>query len=94
MRSAVREGLCPEWQSYIDTTPGTPGHIRKQALASAVDFCGPERLMFGTDCVIPGDLSHQRARIETDSLIFDELGLTAAQKERIFSGTVEEFFLR
>ncbi len=93
MRSAVREGLCPEWQSYVDTTPGTPRHIRKQALASAVDFCGPERLMFGTDCVIPGDLAGQRARIETDSRIYDELGLSPAQKERIFSGTAEELFL-
>ena len=37
------------WQSYIDTTRGTPPHIREQALANAIAFCGPDRVLFGTD---------------------------------------------
>ena len=82
----------PQWQSYIDITPGTPGHIRKQALANAIDFCGPDRLMFGTDDSIPGALSYQKRCIDTDLGIFDELGLDTPQKERIFSGTADELF--
>ena len=80
------------WQSYVDITPGTPPHIRKQALANAIAFCGPERLMFGTDATIPGHLAGQKPNIDTDLAIFDELGLDAAQKERIFSGTADEVF--
>jgi predicted TIM-barrel fold metal-dependent hydrolase len=82
----------PQWQSYIDLTPGTPRHIRRQAVANAISFCGPDRLMFGTDENIPGDLGRQRPYIESDLAIFDELGLDASQKERIFSGTADELF--
>lgn len=91
MRAAV--GWDKEkWQSYIDITQGTPRHIRKQALASAIDFCGPDRMMFGTDSIIPGDLGRQKQRIESDGQIFTELGLDADQQERIFSGTADELF--
>lgn len=88
----MRAANNPLWQSYIDITPGTPRHIRKQALFNAIDFCGPERLMFGTDASIPGDLEGQKAGIDTYAAIFDEAGLNAAQKERIFSGTADELF--
>ena len=91
MRAATR-GAGTAWQSYIDITPGTPRHIRKQALANAIDFCGPERIMFGTDSVIPGDLVGQRRTIEGDLDIFAELGLDEKQKERIMSGTADEVF--
>jgi len=80
------------WQSYIDTTRGTPRHIRKQALANAIEFCGPEHVMFGTDGVLPGRLLSQKWHIETDLAIFDELGLDAAAQERIMSGTADEVF--
>ena len=96
-----------EWQSYVDITPGTPPHIRKQALANAISFCGPERLMFGTDSFcgsggleyaveseLPGDLAYQKRTIEADLAILDELGLDEAQKERIMSGTADELFPR
>ena len=88
----MRAARNPQWQSYIDITPGTPRHIRKEALANAIDFCGPDRLMFGTDSMIPGDLSHQKQCIDTDLGILDELGVNATQKERIFSGTADELF--
>jgi predicted TIM-barrel fold metal-dependent hydrolase len=91
MRAATR-GTDTDWQSYVDITPGTPRHIRKQALASAIDFCGPERIMFGTDSGIPSDRSGQKRTIESDLAIFTELGLTEAQKERIMSGTADEVF--
>lgn len=80
------------WQSYIDLTPGTPGHIRKQAVANAIEFCGPERILFGTDSTIPGDLAHQGRQVAADLKLFDELGLDAAAKQRIMAGTADELF--
>jgi len=91
MRAAAGYGT-ERWQSYVDITRGTPPHIRKQALANAVAFCGPERLLFGTDSVLPGPMGSQREHIETDLAIFDELGLDERQKERIMSGTADEVF--
>jgi len=104
MRAAAEVGGW-EWQSYVDITPGTPPHIRKQALGNAISFCGVERLLFGTDSFcgsggleygveteLPGDLRSQKATIEADLRIFDELGLTEKQKERIMSGTANELF--
>jgi predicted TIM-barrel fold metal-dependent hydrolase len=88
----MRASGNPVWQSYIDITPGTPPHIRKQALSNAIDFCGADRLMFGTDSTIPGDFKGQKACMESDAAVFGELGLTAAQQERIFSGTADELF--
>lgn len=80
-----------QWQSYIDTTPGTPPHIRKQAVSNALSCFGPERLMFGTDSGVP-DRMLQKEGIETYLALYDELGLTQGQKERIMSGTADEVF--
>ncbi len=91
MRAAVREGN-PQWQSYVDLTPGTPRYIRKQALANALEYCGAERLMFGSDSALPGDLTFQRELIQRDSALLDELGVSPEQKQRIFAGTAEELF--
>jgi len=91
MRAAAK-GTDRPWQSYIDLTPGTPPHIRKQAIANAVDFCGPQRLLFGTDSSIPSGLAAQKDHIERDLAIFEELGLDACQQERIMSGTADELF--
>ena len=91
MRAATR-GTDNAWQSYVDLTPGTPPHIRKQALANAIAFCGPDRILFGTDCGIPGNLAGQAVHVERDLAIFDELGLDDAQKQRIMAGTADELF--
>lgn len=80
------------WQSYVDLTPGTPHHIRKQAVSNAIAFCGVDRIMFGTDSTLPGDLKYQKQILESDLHLLDSLKLTAAQKERILSGTAEELF--
>jgi predicted TIM-barrel fold metal-dependent hydrolase len=80
------------WQSYVDLTRGTPPHIRRQAIANAVAFCGHERLVFGTDGCIPNRLSEQPRHIQEDLAIFAELGLDERQKERIMSGTADELF--
>ncbi len=83
-----------KWQSYIDLTPGTPPHIRKQAIRNAIEFCGADRLMFGTDASIRGDsiLKSQKGTIDSDLAIFAELGLSRAEQEQIMYGTAHELF--
>lgn len=80
------------WQSYVDLTRGTPSHIREQALANAVSFCGPDRLMFGTDSRVPDGLAKQKEHMEIDLAIFEKLHLDEAATERIMSGTADEVF--
>ena len=91
MRAATK-GTDGAWQSYVDLTPGTPRHIREQAVANTIDFCGPERLLFGTDSSVPGGFGRQAEHIERDLAIFRDLGLAEDQQERIFSGTADELF--
>jgi len=91
MRAATR-GTDRPWQSYVDLTPGTPRHIREQAVANAIDFCGPERILFGTDSTVPGGMVRQAEHIERDLAIFADLGLDEAQTERILSGTADDLF--
>lgn len=80
------------WQSYVDLTPGIPMYMRRQAIANAVEFCGADRILFGTDATLPGDLQYQKEVLDRDLKIFEELGLDAAQQERILSGTADELF--
>ena len=81
------------WQSYIDLTPGTPAHIRKQAIANAVSFCGGvDHIMWGTDSSTRGNLNYQKEILEGDLKIFAEIGLDAAQQERLLSGTADDVF--
>jgi len=90
LRAAEKRSGDRRPQCYIDLTPGTPRHIRKQAIANAFDYCG-DRLMFGTDCRT-SNMARQKDHIDRDLAIFDELGLTPEQKERIMSGAADELF--
>jgi predicted TIM-barrel fold metal-dependent hydrolase len=92
MRAGAKDDGERAWQSHIDLTPGTPAHIRKQAIANAVSFCGPERLLFGSDDTLPGDLSWQKKIVQSDLRLLDEIGLDAGQKQRIMAGTADELF--
>jgi predicted TIM-barrel fold metal-dependent hydrolase len=88
-RNYSKEG----WQSYIDLTPGTPRHIRKQAIANAISFCGDaDHIMWGSDSTTGDNLNYQKQIIDGDLAIFRELGISAAQQERIFAGTADEVF--
>jgi predicted TIM-barrel fold metal-dependent hydrolase len=91
MRAAAG-GDGERWQSYVDLTPGTPKHIRKQAVANALSFCGADRLLFGSDAVVPGDLSYQKTVLESDRALLEELGVSQKEQQRIFSGTADELF--
>jgi predicted TIM-barrel fold metal-dependent hydrolase len=91
MQSAAEEGGFT-WQSFIDTTPGTPPYIRAQAVKNAVSFCGPDRLLFGSDSMLPGDLSHQKEVLAADIQLYESIGLGNAQIQRILSGTADAIF--
>jgi predicted TIM-barrel fold metal-dependent hydrolase len=91
MRAAAEDGKFA-WQSWIDTTPGTPPYIRRQAVRNALDFCGPDRLLFGSDSVLPGSLSHQREVLEADLAMYREYGLADEQIEGILSGNALGLF--
>ena len=93
MRSFVKNDKS-KWQSYIDLTPGTPPHIRKEAVRNAISFCGADRLMFGTDSSITNDsiLKSQKGTIDSDLAIFAELGLSQEEQEQIMYGTACELF--
>lgn len=91
MRAGVK-GDRERWQSYVDLTPGVPMYMRQQTIAHAIEFCGADRILFGSDTTIPGDLAYQKEVLERERAIFDALGLDAAQQERIFSGTADEVF--
>ena len=92
MQAAVN-WVHAQWQSYIDLTPGTPKHIRKQAIANAVSFCGGvDHILWGTDSTTGTDLSHQKDVLAMDRQIFAEIGLDEKQQERIFSGTADDLF--
>ncbi len=80
------------WQSYVDLTRGTPAHIRGQALANTLSFCGPERMLWGTDSRVPGGLDKQPEHLRLDIEIFDQLGLDEAVRQRILAGTADELF--
>ena len=47
--------------------------------------------MFGTDCST-ANLPRQKDHIDRDLAIFDEIGMSEAQKERIMSGAADELF--
>jgi predicted TIM-barrel fold metal-dependent hydrolase len=91
MKDAAQEkGNVP--QSYIDITPGTPRYVRKQALTAAIDYCGIDRLMFGSDCTVPSDLSAQHRTVEEYLKLLDEIGLNLEEKEQIMSATADSLF--
>jgi len=80
------------WQSYIDITPGSQGRLAKRAIADAVEMHGVERMMFGTDNSIPGDMPWQKQSLDRFLEIFAEMGLDEAQQQRILAGTADELF--
>ena len=48
--------------------------------------------MWGTDSSTRGNLNYQKEILEGDLKIFAEIGLDAAQQERLLSGTADDVF--
>ncbi len=78
--------------AVIDLTPGIPPYLRKQVIANAIDFAGVEHIMYGTDGSLPGK-NETQLNVQEDLLrIFDELELSAADKQRLLAGTADDLF--
>jgi len=92
MRAAAKRDGNRPWQSYIDLTPGTPAHIRRQAVANAIAYCGPQRIMFGSDASAPDGMAWQKQLVQEYRAILDELDLDQQQTQRILAGTADEVF--
>jgi predicted TIM-barrel fold metal-dependent hydrolase len=91
MRDAANQGGF-EWQSYTDITPGTPPHIHKQALENAISFSGADRIMWGSDTFLPGDMENTSFRVKHDMALLNEIGVSDTDIQRIMSGTADEVF--
>jgi len=59
---------------------------------NALSFCGPERLLFGSDSVLPGDLAHQKEVLASDIQLYRDAGLKDDQILTILSGTADSLF--
>ena len=81
-----------QWRSYVDLTPGTPPHIRRQAVANAIDFCGAGHIMFGTDANAPGKMDKQKSLTDEYLRLLDELNVSEEDTQRIMAGTADEVF--
>jgi predicted TIM-barrel fold metal-dependent hydrolase len=79
-------------QMYIDTTRGTPDYYRVDALEKALRFCGPSRLIYGSDDRAPGDLTRARLGVDKDrAIICDQLGYSQDDFHRIAVENLGDF---
>ena len=81
-------GVPPdESQFRFDISFGPPPPYRASVLRLALDVLTPALLQFGSDCFLPcpGEAFVERRRWVEELL--DQLGLEAAQRERIWHGT-------
>ena len=80
---------------YLDLTPGTPQSYRRDLLTKLLSsgFDVDHHMMFGTDCSAE-DYRVEWAKkwIKIDNGIYDDLGLGAESRGRIFSGNMLRFF--
>lgn len=92
MRAAAGRGEAPAMQMFVDTTRGTPDFYRRDALDRALKYLGPERLLFGSDDGVPGDLARSRQSVEADrEIICGQLGWTPEEFQKVARGNLEGF---
>jgi predicted TIM-barrel fold metal-dependent hydrolase len=90
MRAAVHRGIVDQMQMYVDITRGTPAFYRSEALDKALKYIGPERLIFGSDDRVPGDLSKSKGRVLADRyVICEELGYSEEAYRGISRDNIE-----
>ena len=81
-------GVPPdESQFRFDISFGPPPPYRAPVLRLALDVLTPALLQFGSDCFLPCPGREIAARIDVVRRLFDELGVAADARERIFAGT-------
>ncbi|MGQ9632038.1 MAG: amidohydrolase family protein [bacterium] len=88
-RAAVGWDNLERWQMYIDITPGTPPIYRKDALARAISYVGPDRLIYGSDSARPEDPNSYMRVLERDRRLFrEELNLPSEDEGKIMGGNL------
>lgn len=91
---AASGGDNEKMQMYIDTTRGTPRFYRKEVLDKALKFAGPGRLIYGSDEVLPSELTKTQERVRSDhDIIVEELGYTEEDFNKIVNENFEDFLL-
>ena len=81
-------GVPPDDSQFrFDISFGPPPIYRIPALRNALAVLGPELLQFGSDCSLPCPGEEIAGRLRIVHELFDELGVDAAARERIFAGT-------
>ena len=87
--------LCPN--VMLDTSSSnswikqTPGLTLEQVFRTALDVVGPERLMFGTDSSFFPRGWNQAVYAQQKSAL-DDLGIAAAEQDKIFAGNFRRLF--
>lgn len=83
-------GVPPdESQFRFDISFGPPPPYRAAVLRLALDVLTPALLQFGSDCFLPCPGGEIAGRIDTVRRLFDDLGVSAADRERVFAGTAQ-----
>ncbi|MBN1809560.1 MAG: amidohydrolase [Planctomycetes bacterium] len=78
------------FQMWIDLTPGTPRFYRTEAVSRAIQYLGPERLIWGTDCH-GGEKYNPRYVIDMDvDVMENDLALDASALEKIRTRNMDD----
>ena len=92
MRAGVHLGEVDECQMYIDITRGTPDDYRVDALRKALNYAGPERLMYGSDSRAHADLAASLKGIDADRrIICGELGYSPEDFRKVAADNLDDF---
>jgi predicted TIM-barrel fold metal-dependent hydrolase len=81
-------------EMFIDLTPGTPPIYRRDALTKlhTVGYDVGHNLIFGTDCnTADYNAAWTRDWLDRDNVIYDELGVGDATRQRIHAGNLLRF---
>lgn len=91
-RAAVGYSSGPEMQMYVDITPGTPPAWRKDALAKALAYVGPQRMVFGSDATTSGAAYAAEMLAQDRRILCDELGVDEDAQRWIFWDACADMF--
>jgi len=81
-------------EMYVDLTPGTPPIYREEALTKLITvgyLSMPTHMIFGTDAGSLFEPERVKQYIAHDNQIYDKLGVSAEQRELIFSKNMLAF---
>jgi predicted TIM-barrel fold metal-dependent hydrolase len=93
-QNAYSSGGVNNSEMFIDLTPGTPPVFRRDVITKlfTVGYDIEDNLVFGTDCNT-GDynVAWTKEWVERDTALMNELGVSAATQEKVFSGNLMRF---